>query len=337
MNAHPGVMGALTNWTLYSHLAVDIFIVLSGYCLILPVARAGELRGGARDFFLRRARRILPPCYAALAIAVLIYLFLHPGRSFPWIALLGNVFLVQDAVLRWNVFDSPLWSVAVEWRIYFLFPALVRLLKRHGRAAVLAASAALGYALTAAVFTWRMDFLLSCPWYLFLFSMGVCAGWTAAHSERAGRWDLAFWIFASVTAGLLWRYPITPEGGADFGRHMPLIDAFAGAAVATGLLSLHTRPAAMIRRALSAPPLVRAGQMSYSLYLIHLPTLLLLGHLLNTIGAPWLRAPLSRVAALTAVGLPLIAAATWGFYNTVERRFLMGKKSLRETFFINPS
>ncbi|MEO7717266.1 MAG: acyltransferase, partial [Capsulimonas sp.] len=137
MLAHQGALGLWMNWIIYSHFAVDVFIVLSGYCLILPVARAGELRGGALDFFRRRARRILPPCYAALTLAAAIYALTHLHKPFPWVALLGNLLLVQDAVQRWNMFDSPLWSVAVEWRIYFLFPAIVWLLKRHGRIAVL--------------------------------------------------------------------------------------------------------------------------------------------------------------------------------------------------------
>ena len=51
----------------YGHLAVAVFIVLSGYCLMLPVARTegAVLPGGALAFIQRRARRILPPYYAA--------------------------------------------------------------------------------------------------------------------------------------------------------------------------------------------------------------------------------------------------------------------------------
>ena len=69
--AETGLLGLLTNWLLYGHLAVDVFIVLSGFCLILPVARSGgALAGGAAGFYRRRARRILPPYFAALTISV---------------------------------------------------------------------------------------------------------------------------------------------------------------------------------------------------------------------------------------------------------------------------
>ena len=46
----------------YGHFAVGLFIVLSGYSLMLPVTlNNGELRKGALDFYWRRAKKILPP------------------------------------------------------------------------------------------------------------------------------------------------------------------------------------------------------------------------------------------------------------------------------------
>src|SRR5579875_2648256 len=61
----------------YGHQAVVVFIVLSGYVLMLPVARTqdGHMPKGVWDYFKRRARRILPPYYAALAICFLLVAF----------------------------------------------------------------------------------------------------------------------------------------------------------------------------------------------------------------------------------------------------------------------
>src|ERR1700760_753689 len=48
-------------WLLYGHLAVAIFIVVSGFSLALaPLSNGGRLRGGTRRFIRRRAGRILP-------------------------------------------------------------------------------------------------------------------------------------------------------------------------------------------------------------------------------------------------------------------------------------
>src|ERR1700689_2493356 len=56
----------------FGHLAVGIFIVLSGFCLMLPVARSGNdrLTRGLTEFIKRRARRILPPYYAAFVLSL---------------------------------------------------------------------------------------------------------------------------------------------------------------------------------------------------------------------------------------------------------------------------
>ena len=59
-----------THWLEYGSFSVAIFIVLSGYCLMLPVAKSGVLTGGAWHYIQRRARRIIPPYYAAIAFTL---------------------------------------------------------------------------------------------------------------------------------------------------------------------------------------------------------------------------------------------------------------------------
>src|SRR3954467_13615802 len=57
------------------HDAVAVFIVLSGYCLMLPVTRspiAGQLVRGIPHYIARRAWRILPPYFAALGGTLLL-------------------------------------------------------------------------------------------------------------------------------------------------------------------------------------------------------------------------------------------------------------------------
>jgi peptidoglycan/LPS O-acetylase OafA/YrhL len=69
----PAAVGRMVNWLLFGRLAVAGFIALSGYCLMLPVARGdGRLRGGTMRFYFKRARRILPTFYAALIFCVIV-------------------------------------------------------------------------------------------------------------------------------------------------------------------------------------------------------------------------------------------------------------------------
>src|SRR4051812_26575815 len=79
--ARPGLEGLATNWMLYGHLAVNFFIVLSGFCLMIPVARTQRLAGGVLDFYARRARRILPPYYAILLIGLVLVVATHSAAE----------------------------------------------------------------------------------------------------------------------------------------------------------------------------------------------------------------------------------------------------------------
>src|SRR5579883_2718019 len=127
----------------YGHFAVGIFIVLSGFCLMLPVVHNnGALPGGICSFFIKRMRRILPAYFGALAVCLmLIALCIGQKTGGHWDCaipvtrqgLLTHLFLVQD-IFGNSEIDYPMWSVAVEWHIYFLFPVLVLCWKRYGAA-----------------------------------------------------------------------------------------------------------------------------------------------------------------------------------------------------------
>ena len=58
---------------LASNRGVTVFLVISGFCLMLPVLRTElNLRGGSWVFFKRRYLRIAPPLYAAFVLSVAI-------------------------------------------------------------------------------------------------------------------------------------------------------------------------------------------------------------------------------------------------------------------------
>src|SRR6476469_1408524 len=59
-------------WFIYGRFAVVVFIVLSGFSLALSPARRGWRLGGASGFARRRALRILPAYYAALAFSLAV-------------------------------------------------------------------------------------------------------------------------------------------------------------------------------------------------------------------------------------------------------------------------
>lgn len=123
----------------YGYIAIDVFFVLSGFCLFYPVARAmfGECKQQTwKQFFIKRARRILPAYYI-----MLILLFIFPVLSYATdanmpIGTLLRHFLTH-ATFTHNLFPDTLvstistaWTMSVECQFYLLFPLLVLAFKR---------------------------------------------------------------------------------------------------------------------------------------------------------------------------------------------------------------
>ena len=318
---------------------MDVFIVLSGFCLTIPVARSGVLKGGALPFFARRARRILPPFYAAMLLGGLVHWAgsrMGHHDVITAAGVLANLLMLQDLFPTLSVqFDPPSWSVGAEWKIYFLFPALVWVLRRFGPRAALGLTALLGVGYTALLHGLRPDTPLAytCPWYVFLFGMGLCAGWAALRpvpvSARAP-WPPAFGA-AVVLIGMLHAWPVTGAEMRRFNDHLPWIDPVAGALTACVLAGLTLAPprsaAGQVRRLLSWRPLVLCGTFAYSIYLVHF---LALGALLGLLSPRLAPLPASERGVVSGlVCIPLSLAASYLFFLACERPFLVIRR--RET------
>ena len=120
-------------WLLYGHLAVAVFIVVSGFSLSLaPIRRGDTVSGGARRFLRRRGWRIIPPYWAALIISTLIsWLVLQPSLATGTVTrgFVVHGLMLQDITGSW-VPNGAFWSIAVEWQIYFVFPLILWLARR---------------------------------------------------------------------------------------------------------------------------------------------------------------------------------------------------------------
>ncbi len=166
-------------WLVYGHFAVVIFIVLSGFSLSIAPARSRWQLRSVREFARRRAWRILPPYWAALAfsLAVAWWIVAQPGTDEPTgksVAVYG--FLVQD------LFGSPspngaFWSIAIEAQLYLLFPLLLLVRRRWGAAVMLASITAI-VVMTAALSPHEshIDKLMRLtPQFAALFTAGIVA------------------------------------------------------------------------------------------------------------------------------------------------------------------
>jgi peptidoglycan/LPS O-acetylase OafA/YrhL len=311
----------------YGHYAVDVFIVLSGYCLMLPVARSGRdrLRGGTMEYLSARAMRILPPYFASLILSIVALAIVGKIGEVRIVDLLAHLLVIHNFSPHWVwSINPPLWSVAVEWQIYFAFPLLLLpLRKRVGSLATAGIAWAVG--MTPHVFfPTRINLDWSYPWYLGLFAMGI---WAAEKTyARRGENEAAMRRFAALSC--LGAYAVvavaTMHGGWLY-AHNYAIDFIMGWATASGLAwagrsLLQSNSAPLAVRVLSSRWLVALGAMSFSLYLVHLPIWWLFDHFL---ARHLVMQPAVDLAFRILVGTPLSIAFGMLFYLGVEKPSMM--------------
>jgi len=327
----PPAFSFLTYTLAIGHLAVSVFIVISGFCLTLPVARGdGTLPGGVWTFFKRRARRILPPYYAALALSLLLIATVigKPTRTLWDVAIeirptdvISHVGLFQHFFGTGRI-NYAFWSISLEWHLYFLFPLLVLLFRRWSALGTFLVALATGYFLVLVVGGRAARANLH---YLGLFTLGMlmaqvafsARSW-AAWARAKLPWGLLAGVTLAVSTGLMahwgWRGAI---------RRWPLLDLLVGIGAAALLQAATQRQEGIVTRFFAARPLVWVGRSSYSLYLIHAPLLQLIWQfLLNPLG-------LGNGAVFVALmvgGIPLILAATYLFYRFFEAPFVGAPK-----------
>jgi len=358
----PPLVTKLTYWLYLGHSAVDIFIVLSGYCLMLPVVRSGRLSGGIGEFIRRRARRILPPYFAALGLSLAAIALLPALRDLSHSDALWNVSLpaftpgviVSHLLLIHNFnpdwhskIDYPMWSVATEWQIYFLFPlVLLPVWKRLGAAAAVAVGFVIGL---VPLFLFFDRFSGVSPQFLGLFALGLAAADLSFSPKPAlARWrDGVPW--GGLSAGLLAVLVLVSLKRSSWPEAVAMKDILVGAATACLLVACtrsltrrhetatDQRPetrghGSLALRLMESRPAVWLGTFSYSLYLVHAPVLALCQAALR----PLHLAPTLGLCVMLAVGVPLALLASYLFHLAFEKPFLsralvQAEKKLSET------
>jgi peptidoglycan/LPS O-acetylase OafA/YrhL len=135
------------SWMPGGFLGVDVFFVLSGFLITTLVVEEIERTGrlGLRDFYLRRARRLLPALLVLLAVLSLLSLLVLPEEraelrrdvvaALLYVSNWSYVFTEQsyfEAVGRPPLLQH-LWSLAVEEQFYLLWPAVIVVAMVAGR------------------------------------------------------------------------------------------------------------------------------------------------------------------------------------------------------------
>ena len=308
-------------WFIYGRFAVVVFIVLSGFSLALSPARHGWRLDSIRTFAVRRARRILPAYWAALAFSIAIAWLVvpPPGQGLP-----GSRSAIVNGLLVQNIVGAPspnrsLWTMAVEAQLYLVFPLLLLTVRRYcGLAMVAAVTLVVAAVGIVGPHVPRLDTFViqSAPDLAALFAIGIMAAGIVGASRARRSWPWGWFALAAaapVFAVIWWRGSVWTLG------HLFWVDLAFGPAIALLLAALATGRPKPLLRVLDSRPLRSLGMSSYSLYLIHGPVVIVV---YEKFVAERFRHGVPAFLLTAALVLPITIALSKLFAAAFERPFL---------------
>lgn len=305
------------------YLGVEVFFILSGFILShVYLEAAGEKRFTYKGFLWARIARVYPLHLvtllgmAALGVAAGVAGLAVSDSLTDWRALPAHLTLTHAwGLAPTSAFNHPSWSISAEWFAYLSFPAFAfvawRMRNRPVLATVLAALFALGlyaafqplagFSLTEATFRWGAlriapCFLLGCALYLV---------YRRAPIPHAG------WVALACGLGVL--------ASASLGLWDAVTVLFAGGMI-LGLGSMSNARAGV----LASPFGVYLGEISYSIYMVCAPVLLVTTNVAARLtGADDKRFHVIVWLAVIAA-IPVAAMATYHLVERPARKALRG-------------
>jgi peptidoglycan/LPS O-acetylase OafA/YrhL len=307
-------------WFIYGRFAVVVFIVLSGFSLALSPARRGWRLDGISRFAQRRAWRILPAYWAALAfsLAVAWLIVPQPGHGMPDAkSVLVNGLLVQNIVGAHSP-NGAFWSMAVEAQLYLAFPLLLLIVRRFGAIVMLALTTLLvaSVGIVGPHVGLHTFVIQSPPDLAALFAVGVLAAGIVVASRARTSWP---WHWLALAAALPVLATIAWQGSVWTLDHLFWVDLALGPAVACLLAGLATGRPASLLRLLDTRPIRNLGSSSYSLYLTHAPIVVVV---YEKIVAGRVAQGVPVFLVTLAIALPLTIGFALLFASVFEKPFL---------------
>jgi len=295
------------NWGQGGLLGVTLFFVLSGYLITGILMRQWENSGkiDLKDFWLRRARRLLPALFLLLA-GVGLWLALWDMERLVSIKqeILAAIFYVNNwyevfhEVSYFESFGPPsplghLWSLAVEEQFYLLWPLLLGLgLRFFGKskwltggtiALALVSALAMTMTYTPGLDPSRVYYGTDTRAFSLLIgaALAMILPREKMKEELAGRNKvilegvgvLALLVVLVMMVGVNPYKPFLYQGG---------LLAFSVAAAC--LVAVLAHPASFLARVFSWRPLRWIGETSYGIYLWHYPVIILTDPFINRNG-----------------------------------------------------
>jgi peptidoglycan/LPS O-acetylase OafA/YrhL len=292
----------------FGYLGVDLFFILSGFILTHVHLHDEKIL----RFYGKRFARVYPVHFVILiGLAAMLFLSKTLGirpdvpEQFTGRAFVSHLFLLQAWWFQPSSWNYPSWSVSCEWFVYLIFPLLALAVRRLRSLPVIAAVLLIEIVIFAVVFTtiFTIDVdnnsgvvSLTRVFLEFVMGMLLCRLWRSTRIVLP--WSL---LFAAILVG------------AAFLGSRPIHDVVVVLGFALVILA-GAYGDNWISRILARSWAVYLGEVSYSLYMIHIPVAMTLGKLMMKLGG---RFELPAAAQLS--GLVLVAVALGiGLYHLIE-------------------
>ena len=327
-------------WAAGGLLGVGVFFVLSGYLITDLLVAAIHSRGvhSFGQFWLRRARRLLPALFVMLLVVVAWATLLDRSQLptlrsdvLPAIFYFSNWWYIFHHVSYFAQYGPPsplghLWSLAIEEQFYLVWPFLLLLALRWVRdrrvlvagALVLAAGSAIEMALLFVPYTDPTRIYDGTDTRAFELLIGAALAFALPRGRRfapltaRGRTVLDV-IGGAALAGVIVLYLDTGQYDAFvYQGGMVLLSALTAV-----LIAVCVHPEARIGRALGVGPLRWIGERSYGMYLWSVPIIVLT----TPQGA---RPSLAR-DALQVVGILVASTLSWNLVEQPVRHGAIGR------------
>jgi len=316
---------------------VDMFMVLSGFCLFLPVCkREGAPTGWDwKDYARRRVVRIVPTYYVAIMFStllpyVLVALFHLLHKEAKWqphpSAMQYITHLTFTHTLfpgTWQGICGAFWSLGLEAQFYLVFPLVIWAYAKYGiRVTGAMVLVSVLYRLIGSKVVgsdWTSQFLMG---IFFLgrwmeFALGMLAAYMVADYRRK-ECTLPGWQGTLAIAGALGLYLLATSPLVDSLWAFPARELLLGAAYAI-LMTALCITGTPLRKLFASKPMVTLALFSYSLFLIHQPLAYYLSEMFRKI----LHVEGEKCfLLLMTVGFLLICGISYLFFLLFEKPFL---------------
>jgi peptidoglycan/LPS O-acetylase OafA/YrhL len=303
------------------YLGVDLFFILSGFIIAhVYMYELVPLRGRSlRVFLWHRFIRLFPAHAAVLIVLVgLIVTVRSAGielnepqnwnyHDLPWHFLMMHAWGTTD-VSGWN---TPSWSISAEWFAYLLFPtiAAVTLVLPRRMALLLAVAPILATAVVFHLNEWGIGSAwIGTPALLRVSSEFTC-GVLLYRAVRIDTANLPSWLSDTLTFAAL-----AALGTAAFLNANDFVLISLLAALIAGV----SGQGIAVRAVFGCRLVVWLGEISYSIYLVHFPVLLVLRHGMDRIARLRLAESEMTRLLLFAISIAVVIGAASLSYYLVE-------------------